>query len=277
MNNLLSQAQKNIFYQNGILVYKNFFKLKKEIEPIQYGIYHIIGLVIQRHGLEITQADFSPENFDSGYQELIAHKRSIGGEVYDAIKQLPAFLRLVTSARSEKLFTELRSTDLAGIAAAGYGIRIDNPFEEQYRSQWHQEFVHQPQSQDGIVLWTPLLPVTQEMGPVMACLGSHQDGLRNYSQAAYADKIGAYQIGLLNAEQITSSYQQTAPLTEPGDVIIMDYLTIHQSGFNVSKRPRWSIQFRLFNFKDPTGMEIGWKASVTVGTNIAAIFPKNVV
>jgi hypothetical protein len=68
-------------------------------------------------------------------------------------------------------------------------------------------------------------------------------------------------------------YERIAPLSQPGDLLIMDYLTLHQSGFNVSTRSRWSMQFRFFNFAEPTGRRLGWKPSVTAGTEIEALFP----
>jgi hypothetical protein len=103
-------------------------------------------------------------------------------------------------------------------------------------------------------------------------------GLCAYNKgAAYAQKAGAYKIGILNDQKVAAKYKQGAPLTEPGDLIVMDYLTIHQSGFNVSNRSRWSIQSRFFNFREQNGMRIGWKASVTAGTDIENIFPEHFV
>lgn len=272
---LLSNEHRAEFFYNGMTIIRQFFDVEKEIRPIQRAIYQIIGLVMQRHGLSIDRQPFDGNNFDNGYAELIKANRKHGGEVYDLVKQIPAFIRLISSQRSEQLFCELRGTDVAGIGAASYGIRIDNPFEEQFRSQWHQEFLFQPQSMDGMVVWTPLVPVTKEMGPVIVCLESHKDGLCTYSKSkSYEQKAGAYKIGIQNDNEVAARYQQVAPLTEPGDLIIMDYLTIHQSGTNVAERSRWSIQSRFFNYCDPTGMRIGWKSSVTAGTDIETIFPE---
>lgn len=270
---VLTEAQRAEFESNGVLVIRGFYDVEQQIRPIQKAIYDIIGLVIQRHGLTIPREPYAPDRFDAGYLELIAHNRRYGGEVYDLVKQIPAFLRLISSQQSERLFAQLRNTDLVGIGVASYGIRIDNPFEDQFRSQWHQEFLYQPQSMDGVVMWTPLVSVEPEMGPVMVCLGSHRDGLRKYSKPTrYESKTGAYRIGLVDEEKVVAQYQQVAPLTQPGDVIVMDYLTIHQSGFNVSGRARWSIQSRFFNFREQNGMRIGWKRSVTAGTDIETIF-----
>lgn len=276
INGLLNDQQKKEFFENGVVVIKNFFDVEGEIRPIQKAIYQIIGLVMQRHSVSIARDPFEGDNFDAGYLELIAINRDFGGEVYDLVKQIPSFLRLIASKQSEQLFCELRNTDAPGIGAASYGIRIDNPYEEKFRSQWHQEFLFQPQSLDGVVFWTPLLSITPEIGPVIVCPKSHKDGLCVYSKPnAYASKIEAYKIGIKDEEAAIARYDKIAPLTSPGDLILMDFLTIHQSGFNTAGRSRWSIQSRFFNYNEETGMRIGWKASVTAGTDVEAVFPDN--
>lgn len=276
INGLLNDQQKKEFFESGVVVIKNFYDVESEIRPIQKAIYQIIGLVMQRHSVSIDRDPFEGDNFDAGYLELIAINRDFGGEVYDLVKQIPSFLRLIASTKTEQLFCHLRNTDAPGIGAASYGIRIDNPYEDQFRSQWHQEFLFQPQSLDGIVFWTPLLQVTADMGPVIVCPKSHKDGLCVYSKSkAYANKIGAYKIGINDEDAVVARYDKIAPLTSPGDLILMDFLTIHQSGFNTSHRSRWSIQSRFFNYKEETGMRIGWKASVTAGTDVEKIFPDN--
>jgi len=274
-NDILKQEQIDEFQKNGVIVIKDFYNIKNDILPIQKAIFNIFGLIIKKYNLAIELPEFQSSNFDHSYNEIVTISRTYGSEIYDAVKQIPAFLRLISSPRSEELFTQLRQTDMAGIGRASYGIRIDHPHEDQFRSQWHQEFLFQPQSIDGVVMWTPLVPVTADMGPVRTCVGSHKDGLRKCRKyGAYSNKSGAYKIGLVDEEKVVASYQQSAPLTDPGDLILMDYLTIHQSGINISNRARWSIQSRFFNFRDPAGIQIGWKPSVTIGTDIEAIFPE---
>jgi len=269
----LSDRQREEFEEKGVLLIPGFYDQDQDIAPIQRAIYEVIGLVAERNGVTLDRKPFAPSHFDDKYLELIAVNRAFGAEVYDAVKQIPSFLRLVSSVRAEALFSTLRRTDMPGIGAASYGIRIDAPHEEHYRSQWHQEFLSQPQSIDGITFWLPLAPVTEAMGPVMFCQGSHRDGLRQVSaRGAYANKTGAYKVGIVDEEAIVATYPQVSPLSVPGDLVIIDFLTIHQSGFNVSDRSRWTMQSRLFNFKDPTGIEIGWKASVTAGTDVTTIF-----
>ncbi|MDC1160489.1 phytanoyl-CoA dioxygenase family protein [Luminiphilus sp.] len=269
----MDNEKTDFFHENGYIVLENYFDIESEIRPIQRAIYEIVGLIMRRRSLHIEREDFNGDNFDSGFLKLLQKDREFGREMYDQAKQIPEFLRLICSQKSEDLFKSIRSTDLSGIGAASYGIRIDNPGEEEFRSQWHQEFTFQPQSKDGIVFWTPLLPITQQLGPVQICPKSHQDGLRKFARGGdYAEKAGAYQMGLENEAEVISGYDVVSPLTKPGDLLLMDFCTIHQSGFNVGARARWSIQHRFFNFREATGIKLGWKGSVTSGVSIEDTF-----
>lgn len=274
----ISDQQRDQFRRDGVLVVRDFYDVDTQIVPIQKSIYDIIGLVAARNDISLERAPFSKIDFDAGYRDLIAIDRKLGGEIYDAVKQIPAFLRLISCQHNEDLFSQLRPHCLPGTGAASYGIRIDNPYEEEYRSHWHQEFLFQPQSLDGVVFWTSLVSLKPEMGPVQICLRSHLDGLCKYTKSgSHANKPGAYKIGIVDDEVVAARYERIAPLCEPGDLIVIDFLTIHQSGFNVSDRARWSVQTRFFNFREPTGMKIGWKPSVTAGSQIETIFRENFV
>ncbi len=274
--NLLTIDQIEEFDLNGVLILRSFYDLTTEIEPIQDAIHRIIAILIKKYQLPIQQLPFSRESFDSGYQELIAYDRQIGGEVYDAIKQIPGFIRLVASANHDAIFSQLRQTDLPGVAAAGYGIRIDNPLEEKYRAPWHQDYPAQFRSLDGLVFWSSLVPVTKSLGPVEFCMGSHKNGLVPvYTNAPKnPDKSGAYALTIKNEETLIASYEHLAPLTQPGDLIIIDFLTLHRSGLNISERSRWSMQMRYFNFTEPTGIKIAWKGSFASGVKVEEVHPE---
>ncbi len=273
---LLTDNQKQDFARDGFVFLPGFYNLVSEIQPIQRAIHAIIGLVISRHRLDIAQEPFSPECFDSGFQKLIAAKRAAGGEVYDAVKQIPAFVRLVADARHEILFEDLRPDSLPAVAGGGYGIRIDNPREDRYSAPWHQEYPAQLRSMDGLVLWSPLLPMTPELGPVKICRGSHLLGpIPVYSRdPRNPEKTGAYSLTLHNEEKLVGDFEQVEPLPGPGDLLLMDFLTIHASGINFGQRSRWSMQFRFFNFHEPVGMKMGWKGSFAAGVDFRTLHPE---
>ena len=272
---ILTDTQKKEFYENGYLILKNFYNIEDEIKPLQKSIYDLIGLVIDRSGFSIKRDEFSPQNFYDGYLDLIGKDRKIGGLVYDIIKWCPEFIKIMGSDKNVKLFKEIRDCSLVGICTPAQGIRIDNPNEEKYLSHWHQEFLYQPQSIDGIVYWSPLVDLTSEMGPVKVCSKSHLDGMKKYfiTEAIEGQPKG-YSISIDSKVINSSSYEIVQPTLKVGDLILMDYLTIHSSGRNVSNISRWSMQLRYFNFNDKNGKELGWLPPITVGTDIESIFSK---
>ena len=273
---LLDDAQREHFRRDGLLVLSGFYDVRRDILPIQRGIHGIVGKLIAREGLAIPHPAFTADTFDAGYQPLIAHDRRLGGEVYDAVKQVPAFMRLVADERNERLVCELRDTDLPGMAAGGYGIRIDNPSEERFRADWHQEYPAQLRSLDGVVFWSPLVPVDDDLGPVRFCVGSHRDGpVRvHLRDPANPVKTGAYALTLDDRDLRVARYLQVAPLSRPGDLILVDFLTLHASGVNRSQRSRWSMQFRYFNFHECTGVRIGWRGSYAAGVDFSTLHPE---
>lgn len=276
---MITQSNLEDFNRDGFLVLPGFYDLQSDIDPVRHGIHRLIGEVAARHGIALPRTPFTSENFDAAFLDLIAVDRACGGEVYDAVKQIPAFVRLVADVRHEELMRALRPGCLPGIAAGGFGIRIDNPSEDQYRANWHQEYPAQLRSLDGIVLWSPLVPMTREMGPVRICVGSQRDGLRPVTRfdPRNPTKQGAYGLTLANEETLVRGYEQIEPLSMPGDLIIMDFLTLHESGANRSDRSRWSMQFRYFNFLEPTGRSHGWRGSFAAGVDFASVHPELVL
>lgn len=275
MNNCtLSVDQIQRFRRDGVLVIRNFYAAA-DVHAVQFGIYNIIGRVLERHSLPDERRPFSAECFDDGFNAVIQFDRSLGAEVYDAIKQIPAFIRLLSSAVHEDVMRILRPGSQPGIAAGGYGIRIDIPNEDHFRALLHQEYPAQLRSLNGLVFWSPLVPISEDMGPVNFLLASHKEGpLPVVTDHSDAGRKGAYSLRLYDEAHYTAKYPASAPLSDPGDVVIIDFLLLHSSGINRSQRPRWTMQFRYFDFSEPTGMSHGWRGSYASGVDFRSIHPE---
>jgi hypothetical protein len=277
MARTLTDLEIATFATDGFLVVPSFYDLERDVEPVRRGIHEIIGLVAADHGLDLRRAPYDPRSFDDGYLTIKRHDRRIAGIVYDAVKQLAPFVRLVAQEANENLCRSLRGCGAVGIAGGGSGIRIDNPDEPQYRAFWHQEYPAQFRSLDGIVLWSPLRSVTAALGPVEILLGSHREGLLPLVRDESSDRRNAYALRLHDETGVVGRHDSQAPLTDPGDLILIDFLTVHRSGENRAEVPRWTMQMRLFNYSEPTGRSIGWAGSFAAGNNIADIHPELLV
>lgn len=262
------------FAKDGYCLVPGFYDVKTQIEPIQRGIQRIVALVAETHGVDAPCGTPHAAMTD-GIMAIASVNRAWAAEVYDAVKQIPAFMQLVSHEKNAEIFNTLRPESTPGLAAGGYGIRIDFPSEDKYRAFWHQEFPAQLRSPDGVVFWTPLLPVTPEMGPVEICPGSHAEGIVPVERDdGGVGRTGAYALRLNDEANRLSRYSPVAPLSQPGDLILMDFLTLHQSGANRAAYPRWSIQFRWFNFEHPVGCRIAWAGSFAAGVDFSNILPE---
>jgi hypothetical protein len=271
---LMTSELAQQFAGDGFCLHRGFYDYESEIRPIQQAIQDVISLVAEKYGID-APVSTPEEAMAKGYAAIIAVDRKYGGEIYDAVKQIPAFMQLVVASKNVKLFADIRPGSKPGIAAGGYGIRIDNPAEEKFSAPWHQEFPAQLRSLDGIVFWSPLLPVQPESGPVTLCPGSHKEGpLPVFEDDQGIGKSGAYALRMRGEEEILKKYERIAPLTNPGDLLNMDFLTLHASGRNVSSAPRWTMQWRLFNFADPMGVRIGWRGSFAAGVRFQDVIPE---
>lgn len=265
---------KATFDRDGFALIKSFYDFERDVLPIQQGIREILALVTKKYGVN-ARCSTPDEALKNAYPALIAANRAWGGEVYDAVKQVPAFLAIVANAANSALFSAIRPGSAPAIAAGGYGIRIDNPNEEKFKAPWHQEFPAQLRSLDGVVFWSPLVEIRPELGPVEIAAGSHREGpIAVYADDAGIGKSGAYALRLEGEAERLAKYEQVAPLTKPGDLLIMDFLTLHQSGTNTGSHPRWSMQWRYFNFRDPSGVKIGWRGSFAAGQKFQDILPE---
>ena len=278
MNEILTKEQIDFFHENGFLVVPEFYELE-QINSIRFSIYNLISIIIRKYDLPIERSAFNPDIFDVDFADIISHNRSLGGEIYDAVKQIPAFVRLCSSPKHDIAMCQLRQTKMPGIAAGGYGIRIDNPQEERFRAGWHQDYPAQFRSLDGLVFWSPLIPMAEELGPVKICVGSHKDGIVRVhtKDSKHPDKKGAYGLVFENEAEIVNKYEKIAPILSPTDLLIIDFLTIHSSGHNISSRSRWSMQMRYFNFCEPNGIKLGWVGSFAAGIDVRTLHPKTFI
>ena len=116
--------------------------------------------------------------------------------------------------------------------------------------------------------------VTEALGPVEICAGSHLEGYRSVFEEKTSGKSGAYSLRLNDEDRLVGQFEKVAPLSQPGDLILLDYYTLHRSGRNKASHPRWSVQFRYFDFDDSFGRQINWRGSFAEGVDFQKALEK---
>ena len=267
---MISKEQLNQFENEGFVYLPSFYDLENEILPIQKDIYQLISILIKNYNLSIEQETFSSQTFDSGLNELLKNHRELVSTIYDAVKKIPSYMKFACSQKNEEIAKMLLKTKFVGFANRGFGIRMDNPLEDKFLTQWHQDYVSQLCAKNGIVLWSPLRDVTSEMGPVEFCPSSHKEGVFRVLK----DGDGSYGLKIKNENEIISKYNSIIPEVKSGDLVILNYLVLHRSTPNRSKFTRWAMISRYFDFLDPVGISYGWRGGLQEGNSFEKIHPE---
>ena len=110
---------------------------------------------------------------------------------------------------------------------------------------WHQESSYYTQNLEtfnGLVVWSPLLDIAREMGPVEFCRSSHEHGSLQieHKQKTDADTSEQFRV----EQSVVDRFDNVAPLLKAGSLVAFTIHTIHRSGKNVSPSIRFAAGVR---------------------------------
>lgn len=260
---VISLEQKKKYEQEGFLVIRDFYDKGKEIVPMQSDIRSLLNLLTPKRVLQTSE-------FDEGLSELLKTDREKVSRLYDAVKKTKGFTDFALSEKHWRTAQELLGSFSVGVAIRGLGIRMDNPFEDEFLTQWHQDYTSQICSPSAVVFWTPLRDTSKELGSVELLIGSHREGILNIVK----EKSTSRGLLIRDEDEIVKKYASVTPLLSVGDVLITNFLTVHRSLPNVSSQTRWSAMARFFDFLEPIGISHGWQGGLQEGNSFEKIHPE---
>ena len=137
------------------------------------------------------------------------------------------------------------------ISINGENIRMDIPHDKLHKLDWHQDRSYYFQNRDGnkgLVIWIPLINITNKIGPMKVCEKSHKLGfISNYQKKLSSKKSSTQRIVDFDRQ----NFKIINLNVNCGDVILMSKNTIHASGKNISNLTRFSLQIRAHDLMDP--------------------------
>jgi ectoine hydroxylase-related dioxygenase (phytanoyl-CoA dioxygenase family) len=221
------------------------------------------------------------EEIHDKIRALAAKERAELGRVYDAARKVLPFWNLLGGTAIRHAAVQLLGTEHLGVAFRGAGIRIDLPNEDRWRSQWHQEYHSQISSPHGVVAWFAFTRVDESMGPVQLARGSHELGILpvRCTDPMNTAKDYTQQFVIEDVEEVVAKHSVVSFATEPGDVVFLDFLLLHCSGFNRSERGHSRItgQVRYFDMDHPTAIRNAWRGGWQDGGDFTQFHPDKVV
>ena len=166
-------------------------------------------------------------------------------EVYDICQSSIPLVQLITSKRISEICAILLHCQPIELSQIGNMVRMDTPNDTRNKTAWHQEmqFVRNP----GLVLWIPLVEITDDIGMLHVLEKSHLDGEivieRNEIHDYTTSRVSKCEI----PEKILEKYKEKVIKINKGDALFFDTKLIHSSGDNTSKRIRFTCQTRFGN------------------------------
>lgn len=235
------------------------------LSALRHHIARWSALLAENEGLTAIAVSSEQSAFDANVLLMREKCPPLASRFYDAVKKIPEVVQWCSSAELVSWAKQLLQTEEVGFAARGWGMRIDYPSDNVHKTQLHQEFVSQLCSPRGVVMWTPLRDVTADMGPVIYYPRSHKDGLF----PIHADGRDSRSQVIDREEEVRSAFVALQPEVKAGDVLVIDFLALHESGVNASNFPRWSMTSRLFDATDPVAVDMQWRGGIQEGNVIS--------
>ena len=270
---MLKKNQINFFHTNGYLIIKNFYS-SKEFYQIKKEIISLIEEIANEFNVKLFQTNNQDIFLKKNINILTRKNRRYVSLIYDATKQLPGLINILNNKKNFRVFKQLREKSLPGIVGNGFGIRVDLPKEKKYEAQCHQELPFQMRSKDGIVFWSPLIKFLKNSGYLKIYKKSHNFGCFPLYVKKQKMKSTSYSFNIKNEKTLKKNFKCIQAKMNTKDLLLLDFLTLHQSGRNTSSYPRLTVQYRLFNYKSKFGKKIGWSGSFSSGIKLKEIKEK---
>jgi ectoine hydroxylase-related dioxygenase (phytanoyl-CoA dioxygenase family) len=273
--NALTQA-KQVYDEYGCFIAQDLVSAS-ELSKIQENIQRIVNLYRAQIGLSEEADNDGVTRFDDGFMPMNRADRQHGGVIYRVIRRVTPIHELAVQSNILAISQKLMNSDLL-ISNGSMAVRVDQPNEDKYLFDWHQDYPYIQDSPDGIVIWMALHDVDENGGCLRVIPSSHKLGLLPVRVTDPTNARGNRAASISIADK--SAFEQLPTLQVPmkaGDALVFSTLLLHASSANRSTRARWTIQFRYGNFANDLSVKKKWPGALYDGQNFWETHPEYVV
>ena len=230
---------------DGYIIKKNFFP-KELISSLQKNAKEVF-----KSQFDYFKYDNKEENFESNMVKLFNEQTDVFINCGKTIQQ--GLIDLYKLAVNDNLICELKKQGLKKPNLCTRPVLFFNhpnlsKEEFYYKTPPHQDWGSMLGSLDSLVVWIPLIDITDENGPLMVIPKSHTDGL-------VTDTV----IGGFSTISDMDDSLFTPIKLEYGDMLIFSSFLIHKSGvMQKNSEIRWSCHFRYNNLDDSDFIKRGY-------------------
>lgn len=237
------------YRKNGFLLLRNFFD-KKEVDNVLNDARNVFRRQFEERNYlastsngKLNETAFN-ENMYRLFEEDIECLSNCG-------KQVQHLISLHSLSLKREIVDLLTSAGLTSPTISTRPVMFFNHPRLAKQKVFHTVDSHQDWrsmqgSLNSVVIWVPLVDIPKALGALEILPGSHLHGLRT----DHIEK-GFGMVKLSDQE----NKDLVSVEVNVGDALLFSSFLIHQSGQNVTDRPRWSCHFRYNDLDESTFIE----------------------
>lgn len=242
----MTKNQISFFKENGYFLLENFFP-KEDIEMVLKDAKNVFLKQFIEKGYisKCTLEDLNEEEYNTYLYQLFKDDIEC---LSNCGKQIQHLISLHTLSLQSKTVELLRQIGIkTPIISTRPVLYFNHPKLAKkkvfYKVDAHQDWRSMQGSLNSVVIWIPLVEINKELGALEILSGSHLDGLRTKHIESGFGMVSLSE----DEEKRLISVEVNA-----GDALLFSSFLIHQSGDNVTNKPRWSCHFRYNDLEDPS-------------------------
>ncbi len=209
------------------------------IFKVMCDVYNKEAVPLGHEPLRFT--DRNSCGIDAAFIQLREENPTVFSKIYDTCRNSLALYQLLLSPSVTDLVELFSGDEISKYLLSGVQLRMDMPDDIRNNLGWHQDrSYHQicDNGADSIIVWIPIQDVNDWNGTIKACVSSYVEGFVKVDVSNH-DKITSGQYAIPN--EIVGKYEQKSIEAKQGDVVLMNFDTIHQSGINRSDKVRFTL------------------------------------
>lgn len=235
------------FYKkNGYLFLKDFFsneEIKKVLDDAK-GVF-LRQFIEKKYLANCNLEDISEEVFNDFLYRLFDEDIEC---LSNSGKQIQHLISLHSLSLQNKVIELLKQTGIETPIISTRPVLYFNHPKLAKQKVFHTVDAHQDWrsmqgSLNSVVIWIPLVDINKDLGALEILPGSHLDGLRTDH---IENGFGMVSLSKDENDKLVSVEIKT------GDALLFSSFLIHQSGNNITNKPRWSCHFRYNDLEEST-------------------------
>jgi ectoine hydroxylase-related dioxygenase (phytanoyl-CoA dioxygenase family) len=260
-------SEFNKFNTEGFVVKKKFFS-KSEILTIQKKISEIIINVSEEINIKSKKKDFY-FLINNTLPKIYKKNKKMGSYIFDTLSRLNIFRDLTNNKKTINKICEILKINKKDLLSAKFSLFLFTKLHKNHAIGWHQESAYYSdpnfkefqfiKKTNSLFTWIPLTKTYPGNGALILKPGSHnitslkhiKNNFNNRYKGSW-NKRG--EIYIKNFEKISMKYKSKTISSNPGDIIFVDFNTLHKSGINKSNKTRVGVIMRFGEKLDPKEM-----------------------